>query len=91
MLLDARGRRVTVFGVRRSVLTVQGRRPVRFADKILRIAESPDGALTLLLRRSMRLSLRTVDPNGRLSAARPLGTLGQGSTEGPFLGVDAAD
>lgn len=88
MLLDARGRRVTVYG--RSVLTVQGRRPLRFADRILRMADGPDGALTLLLRRGMRLSLRTVDRNGRLSAARPLGTLGRGSTEGPFLGVDAA-
>ena len=91
MLLDARGRRVIVYNARRSVfLIVQGRRPLRFADKILRMADGPDGALTLLLRRGMRLSLRTVDPNGRLSAARPLGTLGRGSTEGPFLGVDAA-
>jgi hypothetical protein len=91
MLLDARGRRVTVYNARRSVfLSVQGRRPLQLADKVLRMADGPDGALTLLLRRGMRLSLRTVDPNGRLSAARPLGTLGRGSTEGPFLGVDAA-
>jgi hypothetical protein len=91
MLLDVRGRRVTVYNARRSVfLSVQGRRPLRLADKVLRMADGPDGALTLLLRRGMRLSLRTVDPNGRLSAARPLGTLGRGSTEGPFLGVDAA-
>jgi hypothetical protein len=88
-LLDARGRRVTVAGDRHPVLRVQGRRPLRLPHRVLRMVDGADGTLTLLLIDGRRLSLRTVDVNGRLRAARSLGTLGLGGTEGPFLAADA--
>jgi hypothetical protein len=98
--LGPRGDRVVVTGDRERHLElhVAGRRTQALGRGDLEsLAVGDDGTVAILTAdRDRRLSLRSVDPHGRVGARRRLGTLRAesdfyptGSPEGPFLAVDA--